>query len=250
VQGGGRRGGIVSRGGAGTTLKTRILFIAALCLSLTIHALVLFIPSLPYSKPASQSETYRVELVQKKVKATAHAEPQSIPVSQTIQEKTKPRQNLTKPIHTDVVKKSEKTPAMDSQLRHKPDPAANSPAELRTVSSTYRQNGWSSSAQRSSIQTQPNDYQRILGELNRLLHEHLRYPETARRKGIEGALAIRFTLNTNGTATDVVVSESSGSHLLDRAAVRAISDIFPYPEPPDTPLHFTIPVTYRLAQSE
>ena len=91
---------------------------------------------------------------------------------------------------------------------------------------------------------------RILGELNRLLHEHLRYPETARRKGIEGALAIRFTLNTNGTATDVVVSESSGSHLLDRAAVRAISDIFPYPEPPDTPLHFTIPVTYRLAQSE
>ena len=56
-------------------MKARILFIAALCLSLTIHAFVLFIPSLPYSKPASQSETYRVELVQKTVKATAHEDP-------------------------------------------------------------------------------------------------------------------------------------------------------------------------------
>jgi TonB family protein len=96
----------------------------------------------------------------------------------------------------------------------------------------------------------PDDYQHILDELNRLLRDNLHYPETARRKGIEGSLEVTFILNTDGEHLDMVVSEPSGSRLLDRAALRAISAIFPYPDPPDTPLRFTIPVTYRLTGSE
>ncbi|GAG99662.1 unnamed protein product, partial [marine sediment metagenome] len=99
-------------------------------------------------------------------------------------------------------------------------------------------------------QEELNDYQRVLHDLRRLVQKSLRYPEAARRKGIEGAVAIQFTLSTEGCAKDMVVSVSSGSRILDRAALRSITDIFPYPDPPEAPLHFTIPVTYRLTKQK
>lgn len=248
-------------------MKARTLFIGSLSLSLAIHALILFKTPWSLSKPASRRETYRVELIQKPVKTGGNEEPETTPVSTVIQAKPKPREDPREPRiaatmkyelsddvkereQSQVIQGSEETNTADSQLQQEPDQATDSQKEVRTVNSVHRSNSWPAGAPRSSFQIQSDDYQRILDELTRLLHKHLRYPEIARRKGIEGALAITLTLNTNGTATDVNVSESSGSHILDRAAVRVISDIFPYPDPPDTPLHFTIPVTYRLTGSE
>jgi protein TonB len=258
MQEGGSRGSIISRGGGGTTVRVRTLFIATLSLSLAIHALILFALPYSYSKPANHNETYRVNLIQMPVQTALSKKPETIPVSAVNQEQTKPQEVPAEPRTedtnkrelTDSVKQSEGKKTTNSQLQKDLEQATESQAEVPTTDSVRWTNRRSPMIPSDSVPSPRTDYQRILDELNKLLQEHLHYPETARRKGIEGTLSITFTLNTNGEATDVMVSESSGSHLLDRAAVRAISGVFPYSDPPDTPLHFTIPVTYRLTEPE
>ncbi len=53
-----------------------------------------------------------------------------------------------------------------------------------------------------------------------LLDYELYYPDEARRQGIEGTVHVRVLVNRSGTAEDVVIARSSGSPLLDSAAVR------------------------------
>lgn len=48
------------------------------------------------------------------------------------------------------------------------------------------------------------------------------YPEQARRAGIEGTVVLRIEILENGRAGEVSVSRSSGSELLDDAAVTAV----------------------------
>lgn len=48
------------------------------------------------------------------------------------------------------------------------------------------------------------------------------YPEQARREGIEGTVVLRIAILENGHAGNISVSESSGSSLLDKAAVEAV----------------------------
>jgi len=239
-------------------VRVRTLFIATFSLSIAIHVLILF--ALPHtaSRPSRQNETYRVDLIQESVKKPGKEEPQTIPVSTGNREKPKPQEDSAKHQKvetkkhklTEDIESSQEKKTADSLFKQDFDPATERREEVRTINSAYLRNSRSPIIPSNSVPSQRTDYQRILDELNRLLQEHLHYPETARRKGIEGTLSITFTLDTNGEATEVMVSESSGSRLLDRAAVRAISGIFPYSDPPDTPLHFTIPVTYRLTESE
>jgi len=239
-------------------VRVRTLFVATFGFSLAIHTLILFALPNSASKQAHQSETYRVNLIQKTAQIVGKQEPETVPVSTVNQEQPKPRENSAelraentskrKPI--DDVKESKEKKPPDTRSQHDLDPAAESREEVRTINSAYLRNSPSPMIPSNPDPSQKTDYQRILDELDRLLQEQIHYPETARRKGIEGTLSIAFTLDTNGEAKEVVVSESSGSRLLDRAAVRSVSAIFPYSDPPDTPLHFTIPVTYRLTEPE
>lgn len=53
-----------------------------------------------------------------------------------------------------------------------------------------------------------------------LLDYDLYYPDEARRQGMEGTVQVRVLINRSGKSEDVVIVRSSGSHLLDSAAVR------------------------------
>ncbi|TNE41187.1 MAG: energy transducer TonB [Alphaproteobacteria bacterium] len=48
------------------------------------------------------------------------------------------------------------------------------------------------------------------------------YPENAARKGIEGWVSVRFTVNEYGQVSDVHVSESDPPGVFDKAAVNAV----------------------------
>ena len=43
-----------------------------------------------------------------------------------------------------------------------------------------------------------------------------------------------------------MILQSSGSKTLDRAALKAIAALLPYPDPPAETLRLTIPVTFAL----
>jgi len=56
------------------------------------------------------------------------------------------------------------------------------------------------------------------------LQDALVYPPIARKRGIEGVSRIQFVISPDGHASDVETAESSGSKMLDRAAVQCAYD--------------------------
>jgi protein TonB len=236
-------------------VKVRAFFIAALFLSLTVHGLVLFTPSRSVPKSVAEIETYRVNLARMPARNVDKEEPVGEAISALNQEKPESPDDSVKPRTTETRKSEpsddpEEEKTADSQLHGDLDQVTGDGEQVPITNTVRWTNSRLPGIPSHSVPSQRTDYQRILDELNRLLRDNLHYPETARRKGIEGSLEVTFILNTDGEHLDMVVSEPSGSRLLDRAALRAISAIFPYPDPPDTPLRFTIPVTYRLTGSD
>jgi len=68
-----------------------------------------------------------------------------------------------------------------------------------------------------------------LAEIRRRIQAALVYPPLARMKRIEGEALVRFEIEHDGTARDVVVHRSSGKPSLDRAAALAVAEAEPLP---------------------
>jgi protein TonB len=66
---------------------------------------------------------------------------------------------------------------------------------------------------------------RYLAELQRAIARHRFYPRDARRRGLEGEVAISFVIQADGRITDVRVAKSSGSDSLDNAGVRTLENL-------------------------
>ncbi|MDX9957276.1 MAG: TonB family protein [Spirochaetia bacterium] len=65
------------------------------------------------------------------------------------------------------------------------------------------------------------DVQRIGEEYKKALMDLLAYPEAARRRGVQGTVGLRIAMDAAGHVEEVVVSQTSGSSILDKAAVAA-----------------------------
>ncbi|CUH81014.1 energy transducer TonB [Tropicibacter naphthalenivorans] len=76
------------------------------------------------------------------------------------------------------------------------------------------------------------------------------YPQAARKKGVEGEVRIKFTLDRYGQVIARAVQTSSGSDLLDKAALKVFDDLDRLPTPPNhlTGDSFTlvIPLNYTI----
>jgi protein TonB len=81
--------------------------------------------------------------------------------------------------------------------------------------------------------------------IQRRIRDRLVYPSPARRAGIQGVAEIAFTIHENGRVSAVTVQKSSGSAVLDDAAVDAVLAAAPFPRPP-APARRAIPVSFRL----
>jgi len=77
-----------------------------------------------------------------------------------------------------------------------------------------------------------------------------KYPDTARKRQIEGRVEVEFSLGVDGNVTDVSVKKTSRHPDLDRAALLAVRDAAPFPRPPgrlfDGPLRMTITIMFEL----
>lgn len=80
---------------------------------------------------------------------------------------------------------------------------------------------------------------------------HPKYPRAARERGMEGDSVLKIEVASDGTASSVVVVESSGYDLLDEAAVKAARAARYNPATRDgVPVSatFTLRFTFRLRQ--
>jgi protein TonB len=64
------------------------------------------------------------------------------------------------------------------------------------------------------------------------LARYKRYPDEARRRGIEGTSQVRFNLDSKGRVLSVELAKSSGNAALDRATQAMIRRASPVPAPP------------------
>ncbi|MFP3870531.1 MAG: energy transducer TonB [Syntrophobacteria bacterium] len=78
------------------------------------------------------------------------------------------------------------------------------------------------------------------------IERYKKYPDMARVREIEGSVTLRFVITPQGEVRGAEVVKSSRHTLLDTAALRAVTDAAPFPEPPprlfegEIPLELTI----------
>ena len=71
------------------------------------------------------------------------------------------------------------------------------------------------------------EYEELLVYISGLIRQNLLYPQMARRRNIEGVVGVHFEIGPDGGLVSVRVNHSSGSSILDRAAVSLIEKICP-----------------------
>lgn len=84
-----------------------------------------------------------------------------------------------------------------------------------------------------SLNTTEFKYVSYFSKIKRQIQMVWKYPESARREGIMGVLTLKFSIKEDGNLKGVSLLRSSGSSILDRAAMEAVRDavpFFPLPE--------------------
>ena len=91
---------------------------------------------------------------------------------------------------------------------------------------------------------------RYLQQLMNVIAAHKYYPTRARRRKVEGHVKVEFMVRQNGVIENVRLAASSGSKVLDKAALDVLSrakQFEPFPkELGIKPLEFVVPLDYRL----
>jgi protein TonB len=92
-----------------------------------------------------------------------------------------------------------------------------------------------------------DDYGRAL---SRLLDRHKQYPQIARRRGWEGMVEVKIDIGAEGRISDVKVSQSSGYDVLDQRAIEIIQSAQPLPPAPASlqgkAFVVTVPIHFQL----
>ena len=93
------------------------------------------------------------------------------------------------------------------------------------------------------------EYGPYLAALRQRIQHSVRYPASARRRGIAGTVSVEILILANGTITDVSVLESSSHQVLDDAALETIRSLPRMPLPPELParsLRVRVPVVFQM----
>lgn len=88
-----------------------------------------------------------------------------------------------------------------------------------------------------------------LSKVKSIIDSRKRYPEEAKRFGVEGEVVLRISVSENGKITRIELLSSSGSRLLDRDAQELIRSIGSFPPPPGgKSMSFNVSINYKLEE--
>jgi periplasmic protein TonB len=119
---------------------------------------------------------------------------------------------------------------------------------LPSVTYSAHEDGGSEQSSVSLYTTDPK-YITYVGKIRQSIETEWQYPEMALRYGLQGKLALEFTILGSGQLAGLRLLRSSGSSLLDDEALRAIKAAAPFPVIPPwikpNPLRITATMEYR-----
>jgi protein TonB len=93
------------------------------------------------------------------------------------------------------------------------------------------------------------EYGPYLAALRQRIQQSVRYPASARRRGVAGTVSVEILILANGTIGNVTVLESSTHAVLDEAALDTIRSLPRMPLPaelPARPLRVRVPVVFQM----
>lgn len=76
--------------------------------------------------------------------------------------------------------------------------------------------------------------------------EHMRYPRIAVMRKWQGKTVVEMQLSADGSVTQMIIFESSGKDVLDKAALEMVKRSLPLPKPPRGVRTVKVPVVFRL----
>jgi len=192
------------------------------CITESTKAVV--IPKKPYKKKV---EAHKKPLVKKHHKPKPHIK--KIPKKTVPLHKAKPIEK--KPVVKEIVEEK----VVQQKECAQPITACKEVAHKETAAEPNRQ--------KESVQSHyVNMY---LATIAQLLQENLYYPRRARKRGIEGEVVVKFTLQKDAQVTDIKVI-SSQNDILSRGARRTLENLSGKFPKPDEALTLTVPISYSL----
>jgi protein TonB len=82
------------------------------------------------------------------------------------------------------------------------------------------------------------------------IEKHKRYPENARRRGLEGTPLVRFRIDRSGHVLSAELQQGTMQQLIDKAALETISRADPFPQIPSEvvgdSIEFTVPIEFSM----
>lgn len=117
-----------------------------------------------------------------------------------------------------------------------------------SLESTGQSPGWGQSGNKEgqSIRYGPGSAnEKTFHYIRESILKNVRYPENARRKGLEGKILLSFVVTENGTTRDVKVIHGSGFRDLDNSAQYAIK-MTTFTQKIPYKLFVTLPIEFRL----
>jgi protein TonB len=93
------------------------------------------------------------------------------------------------------------------------------------------------------------EYEALLVYIKNFIDKNLTYPPMARRRNIEGVVSVYFEIERNGELVSVSAEGSSGSSILDNAAVSLVKKIPPFENLVlNRTLALNVNITYELTE--
>jgi protein TonB len=165
------------------------------------------------------------------------------------------RETPSPPSPAEAVKEREPTVDPPSAEPPEPEDVVVSERRLPTFKQLLPPPSYSAgSASRSpapavSLNTRDPQYVTYMTRVKQSIEVEWQYPEMARRYGLQGTLALEFTILGNGQLEGLRLVRSSGSALLDEEGIRAIKAAAPFPPLPawikPNPLPISATMEYR-----
>jgi protein TonB len=209
---------------------------AAVVVSVGLHAALFLTGGARLGAPeAPAQESYRATRVTFTSEAPAEAAVPAPASAEPRPEPPKPEQPRPKPepkkVRPKPVPKAVSEPAQEAQ-EEPVTPAEPSPNESAVEASpSPPPSAAKGAASPNEAQLTEKEKEAYLAKLLAHIERHKRYPRVARRRGLEGRVAVSFLLTGGGQVENL--RTEGGYALLGRAAEAAIHESLPLPAPPE-----------------
>lgn len=177
--------------------------------------------------------------------------PQEAPIQKIVKKEPIPKPQITKKIKP-LVKPEEKIDKIEEetqpQLSNPDQNLTNQTALTNEVATTSTIDNSNLRLGQGGIKLGGGSYEHLV--MSQLISAK-RYPERARRRGLEGDVVLAFEINRDGSVAKEQLAKTCSSDLLNQEALAMIARAAPFPPPPGNYrpgqlIEFQVPIKFTL----